>query len=163
MKKNKKKCNQNNSVVKKDNFYSLLLRWFTWQKVGVILTGLGIVVTIIIFLLSQEKSKSEVDIVKERITENINTIHSTFHPEKIPEALDSLPDVKMVRDFKELSLDAGALWEAVENIESYTYHIKNGQHRVRVGKKYREGKKTRFFIPVHRSYCASTTSLFCGS
>jgi len=130
MKKNKKKCNQNNSMVKKDNFYSLLLRWFTWQKVGVILTGLGIVVTIIIFLLSQEKGKSEVEIVKERISENITTIQSTFHPEKIPEALDSLPDVKMVRNFKELSVDAGTLWEAVENIEPYTYHIKNGQHQV---------------------------------
>ena len=129
MNKNKKKSN-NKQVISNESLYSLLLRWFTWQKMGVILTGFGIVVSIIIFLLSQKKEKSEVDIIKDKVMSNISTIQSTFHPERIPVELDSLPDVKMIRDFKEKSIKVSVLWESIENIEPYSYHLKNGRHQV---------------------------------
>lgn len=119
----KKKCKTKNN----NGLYSLLLRWFTWQKVGVILTGLGIAVSVLIFLLGQEKKAREIDVVKNRIFDKISTIKSTFHPEEIPDSLDSLYDVKMVKDFQIKSLSICTLWEAIERTESYLYHYKNSQ------------------------------------
>lgn len=155
MTKNKKKTN-NKQLISNEGFYTLLLRWFTWQKVGVILTGLGIMVSIIIFLLSKEERRSEVEIIKERITENISTIQSTFQPEKIPVALDSLPDVKMIRDFKEKTLKASALWESIENIEPYSYHLKHGKHQVEfVWERNMERDKNRdsLYLQIEKIVC----------
>ena len=111
--KKKRKAQNNKSL------YSLLIRWFTWQKVGVILTGLGIIVTIVIFLLSQGEEEKEIDIVKNRIFENIANIKNTFKPDEIPISLDSLYDVKLVREFQQKSLQICTLWEAVEKTEPY--------------------------------------------
>ena len=117
--KKKRKAQNNKSL------YSLLIRWFTWQKVGVILTGLGIIVTIVIFLLSQREEEKEIDIVKNRIFENIANIKNTFKPDEIPISLDSLYDVKLVREFQQKSLQICTLWEAVEKTEPYLFHFKN--------------------------------------
>ena len=117
--KKKRRATQNNSL------YSLLIRWFTWQKVGVILTGLGIIVSIVIFLLSQDAKEKEVDIVKNRVFKNIAIIKNTFKPDEIPASLDSLYDVKLVKEFQRNSLDICTLWESVEKTESYLYHYKN--------------------------------------
>lgn len=114
--KKKKETPQNKSL------YSLLIQWFTWQKVGVILTGLGIIVPIVIFLLSQGEREKEIDIVKNRIFENISIIKNTFKPDDIPTSLDSLYDIKLVKEFQQNSLEICTLWESVEKTEPYLYH-----------------------------------------
>lgn len=117
--KKKKETPHNKSL------YSLLIQWFTWQKVGVILTGLGIIVSIVIFLLSQGEREKEIDIVKNRIFENISIIKNTFKPDDIPTSLDSLYDIKLVKEFQQNSLGICTLWESVEKTEPYLYHLKN--------------------------------------
>lgn len=107
------------------SLYELLKKWFTWQKVGVILTGLGIIVSIVIFLLSQESKEKEIDIVKNRIFENIANIKNTFKPDEIPISLDTLYDVRLVREFQQKSLQICTLWESVERTEPYLFHFKN--------------------------------------
>ncbi len=116
----KKSRPQNN-----ESLYSLFLRWFTWQKVGVILTGLGIIVPIVLYLLSLGSSEKEIDIVKNRIFENITIVKDTFNPNEIPTSLDSLYDVKLVKEFQQNSLQICTLWESMERTEPYLYHYKN--------------------------------------
>ena len=123
----KKEDKEQHEAPTKEKFYILFVKWFTWQKVGVLLAVIGVIVPFIIFMLEQEDKEKEIDIVKNRIFEKIDIIKSSFHPDDIPVELDSLYDVRLVREFQKNSLSICTLWETIERTEPYLYHLKNSE------------------------------------
>lgn len=117
-----KKKNKKQKVVKEQKktnktFFQILIEWLTWQKAGVIITGIGVIVSIIIYLLSADKPKSEIDTIKSDILNKVNVIENTFNPKALSEK-DSL-----IADFEANSLELAALWKVMNEPISYKSYV----------------------------------------
>ena len=97
----------------KKSLYQILKEWFTWTKLGVILTGIGVLVSVIIYLLSKPPVPSETETIKSEILQDINLIENTFNPNDLVEN-DSLISV-----FETNSLKLASLWKTANEPISY--------------------------------------------
>lgn len=110
--------------IKKESFYRLFVKWLTWQKAGVILTGIGVFISLFSILPSflnahaDKKELSEVDEIRLNINKNIKIIKDTFKPESIPDSLNIYPDVFLVKDFQNKVLERIFIWESIEKAPS---------------------------------------------
>ena len=114
-----KEGKQQHDIILQKPFLQFLKEWFTWQKVGVILTGLSVVVTVLIYYASITDSGT-INIVKEEIRQNIELIENTFNPEDLPRQ-DSL-----AADFQRISLRLASLWKINEEEKAYQPIVDKG-------------------------------------
>lgn len=109
---NKQKNNNNKT------FLQILIEWLTWQKAGVIIAGIGVFVSIIIFLLGRPKSPSEIETIKSDILKDIGIIENTFNPD---DQTDSL-----IIEFEKHSLKSASFWKILnEDISFKSYSDKD--------------------------------------
>ncbi len=87
-----------------------------WQKAGVIFTGLGVVVAIVIYLLSI-KVEREIDLIKRDIVDNISTIEKTFNPD------ETVKKDSLLATFQRKSLELCALWKALDEPINYSLYV----------------------------------------
>lgn len=96
--------------------FQLFLEWFTWTKIGVILTGMGVLASIIIYILSTPVSLSKKEILVKDISQNINYIKTNVHPERFTELQTMHPDAKLICDYQTNLLKFVYDWETYEKL-----------------------------------------------
>ena len=103
---------ENSKKKKKQNFLDILKRMFSWTKVGVITSIIGVMVPIIIFIASSEHTDPPQEMLK-AIEKDVAIIKSTFHPEQISQDVDTIKLVSNIKRFYQHSLETCKTWQEV--------------------------------------------------
>lgn len=120
-KKQAKRSQESTSMqINQKSFFDIFIKWLTWQKAGVIITGVGILVSIVLFVLGRNQPPTPIEVIKSDITSNIEIIEKTFNPNEI-ETKDSI-----YKEFQIQSIQLATLWTAIENTKPYKESIDNG-------------------------------------
>ena len=101
---------------------------FTWKTI----TGIISIITIGYFVYDRYFAMKEIDVMKERILKNITIIEDKSNPELLPSEVDSLKDVKLIKDFMIASVELCTLWKSIESSESYSYHYNHDESQAHI-------------------------------
>lgn len=99
-----------------------------WAKAGVIITGLGVLVTIIYYFTPYIKDlcnrPTERELLKTEINGYINTINASFHPDKISLENDSLGELAHIKNFQVIALKLTTMiqssYQSNRSLDNYT-------------------------------------------
>ena len=93
------------------NFFK---KWFRWDRLAAIATILTLIITLYGLI-----PRDPVDIIKERIIENIVKVENTLNPIQLLAENDSSEYLHILGNMQQSTLDYCTLWKSLENAEPY--------------------------------------------
>lgn len=118
------KKNQESKIMQNEqkSFFEILIEWLTWQKAGVIITGIGVIVSIILYILGQrvDSIPEPIEIIKNDIKKDIEIIEKEFDPNEIA------TDDSIYKEFQLQSIQLATLWTTIEDTKPYKEQVDKG-------------------------------------